>query len=41
MRVSRVALDRESTDIPVLHSAEVALFIHKSCILSSQGLQDP
>jgi hypothetical protein len=28
-------------DIPVLHSAEVAPFTHKSCIPSSQGLQGP
>jgi hypothetical protein len=28
-------------DIPVLHSAEVVPFIHKSCIPSSQGLQGP
>jgi hypothetical protein len=28
-----------TSDIPVLHSAEVAPFTHKSCIPSSQGLQ--
>jgi hypothetical protein len=28
-------------DIPILHSADVAPFTHKSCIPSSQGLQDP
>jgi hypothetical protein len=26
-----------TTDIPVLHSAEVVPFTHKSCIPSSQG----
>jgi hypothetical protein len=30
-----------TADILVLHSAEIAPFTHKSCILSSQGYLDP
>jgi hypothetical protein len=29
------------TDIPVLHSAEVVPFTHKSCSLSARGLYEP